>query len=76
MFRFFRFLFTLALLAAFVWFAFSVPIGRYTLFQHVSRIWHTQETQEMVKDVKETAGPAVDRAGRAVKKGIEEARKP
>jgi hypothetical protein len=76
MFRFIKFLFTLACLGAFVWFGMSVPLGRYTLFQHVSRIWNTQETQDMVKGVKETAGPAVDRAERAVKKGVEEAQKP
>jgi hypothetical protein len=75
MFRLIKFLFTLACLAAFIWFGMTVPLGQHTLFQHVARIWNTQEAKDMVKGVKETAGPAVEKAERVVKKGMEEAQK-
>jgi hypothetical protein len=57
--RLFRFLFSLSLLVGFIWFGATVKLGRFTFFEHVTRIWHTQETQELVKGTKDSAGPAL-----------------
>jgi hypothetical protein len=51
----------------------KVKLGERTLFQHVSRIWQTEETQEMVNGVKEKSGPVVDKVKRGVKAGLKEA---
>jgi hypothetical protein len=75
MFKFLKFLFSVALLGAFLWFGFTVPLGKYTLFGHFRRIWNSKETQEMVDGTKEAAGPAVDKLKRGVKAGVDEASK-
>jgi hypothetical protein len=54
----------------------TVKLGKRTFFGHVQAIWKTDEVQDLKNGVKETAGPAVDKVKRGVKKGIEEARKP
>ena len=54
----------------------TVKLGKRTFFGHVQAIWKTDEVQDLKNGVKETAGPAVDKVKRGVKKGIEEAKKP
>jgi len=74
-FRLIRFLFWVALIAGFIWFGFSVPLGKHTLFGHISRIWHTHETQDLVKGTEEAAKPVVDKVKRGVKAGVDEAQR-
>lgn len=64
-----RFIFTLALLAAFLWFGATVSLGQRTLFGHVSNIWSSDEAQEMREDVKETTGPILDKAKKGAERG-------
>jgi hypothetical protein len=60
-FRLIRFLIWVALLCAFIWFGFNVRLGKYTLFGHIGRIWHSQETQDLVHGTEEAAKPVVDK---------------
>jgi hypothetical protein len=60
----------IACLVGFVWFGRSVKLGKHTLFGHVSRIWNTEETQDLVEGAKESAGPAVDKLKRGAKAGV------
>ena len=73
MFKLLRLLVWLVLLGAFVWFGFTVKLGKHTLFGHVRRIWHSEEAQDLVEGAKEKAGPAYEHVKRGVEKGIEEA---
>jgi hypothetical protein len=66
MFRFLRFLVSLSLLVGFIWFGMTVPLGQHTLFGHVSRIWKSDETQDLVKGTKEAARPAAQKIKKAV----------
>ena len=66
-----RFLLWLAILAALVYVAVTVPLGKKTFVQHVRSIWHTEQVQDLKEGVKETAGPAVKRVERGVKAGYE-----
>ena len=75
MLRLIRFLFWCAALTALIWFSVTVPLGKQTLWGHVKRIWHSQETQDMVQGAEEAAKPAVEKAKRAVKAGVDEAKR-
>jgi hypothetical protein len=68
-----KFFIFLAMIAVLVWFGSTVKMGKYTLFGHVSRIWHTEEAQDLVKGARETAGPAVKKVKRGVQAGLDEA---
>jgi hypothetical protein len=70
MFRLIRFLFWVAAICAFIWFGTSVRLGKYTLFSHIGRIWHSQETQDLVKGTEDAAKPVVDK----VKHGVDDAK--
>ncbi len=72
MFRLIRFLVWVALLCGFVWFGATVPLGNHTFFGHLKAIWHSKETQDMVKGAEETARPAADKVKRAVEAGAKE----
>ena len=50
-----RFLFSLVVLAAFIWFAVTVPIGKRTLWGHVHAIFGTQEAKDLADGTKEEA---------------------
>lgn len=63
----------LVILAALVTCGATVKLGDRTFFQHVSRIWQSEETQEMVEGVKDKSGPVVDRVKRGVEAGVEAA---
>jgi hypothetical protein len=75
MFKFIKFLISMALLGGFLWFGFTVPLGKHTLFGHFKAIWNSKETQDMVDGTKDAAGPAVDKLKRGVKAGVDEATK-
>lgn len=62
----------LVLLAALVYCGATVPLGERTFFEHMSRIWSTNEAQELVEGVKETSQPVVDKLKRGVEAGYEE----
>ena len=64
-----RLLITLALIVAFAFFGATVKLGKYTLFGHVRRIWHTEEVQDLKNGVEEKTGPAVERVKRGVEAG-------
>jgi len=66
-----RKLISLVIFVVFVVFATTVPLGKRTLWGHVSRIWKAPETQELVDGVKDSAGPLVDKAKRGAKAGWE-----
>jgi hypothetical protein len=50
-----RFLISLVMLAAFVWFAVTVPLGKRTLWGHVHAIFATQEAKDLAEGTKEEA---------------------
>ncbi len=73
MFRLLRSLVGLVVLAALVVCGATVNLGDRTFFEHVGRIWQSDEAQEMVEGVKEKSGPVVDRVKRGVTAGVEAA---
>jgi hypothetical protein len=75
MFGFIKFLFYVGLLAVFIWFGATVPLGNHTLFGHVSRIWKSDETRDLVDGTKKAIKPAADKAKRAIQAGVDEARR-
>ena len=70
-----RSLITLVILVAIVYVGATVKLGERTLFGHVSRIWASDETQDLVEGVKETSGPVMEKVKRGVEAGFEEAKK-
>ncbi len=70
-----RTLITLACLAGLVYVGATVKLGSRTFFGHVSKIWESDETQELVEGVRDKSGPMVDKIKRGVKAGLEEAGK-
>ena len=61
MFRLIRFLLSLAMLAAFVWFAVSVPLGKHTLWGHLKAIFSTREAKDLADGTKEEAQKVADK---------------
>jgi hypothetical protein len=61
MFALIRFLISLAMLAVFVWFAVTVPIGKRTLWGHARAIWGTQEAKDLADGTKEEAEKVAER---------------
>ena len=55
MFGLIRFVVSLAMLAAFAWFAVSVPLGKRTLWGHTRAIFATQEAKDLAEGTKEEA---------------------
>jgi hypothetical protein len=55
MFGLMRFLFSLVMLAAFIWFAVTVPLGKRTLWGHVQAIFGTQEAKDLAEGTKDEA---------------------
>lgn len=58
-----------------IYFGTTVKLGERTLFGHIRNIWSADETQEMVKEIKRSSGPMVDRVERGVNAGLDEARR-
>jgi hypothetical protein len=61
MFRLVRFLISLALFAAIVWFATTIPLGKRTLWGHLRAIFATQEAKDLAEGTKEEAKKVADR---------------
>jgi hypothetical protein len=55
MFGLVRFAMSLLMLAAFVWFAVTIPLGKRTLWGHVHAIFATQEAKDLADGTKEEA---------------------
>lgn len=72
MFGLLRTLIVLAILGSLVYCGATVKLGERTFFGHVSRIWSSDETQELVDGVKETGEPVMDKVKRGVKAGYKE----
>ncbi len=53
--KLFRFLLSLLTLAATLYFVFFVPLGRYTLWEHIWRIAQTPEARELGRGAGQTA---------------------
>jgi hypothetical protein len=70
MLRLLRLAIYVAVIGAFIWFGTTVKLGKYTLFGHISNIWKTHESQELVDGTKGKVGDLVDRASDKVTKGI------
>lgn len=66
-------LFVAALLVlGFVWFGRTVELGKHTLFDHLARIWRSDETQDLVDGTRKKAKPAIERVKRGVAAGVKE----
>ena len=52
LFRLVRFLFSCVVLTILLWFTVTVPIGRFTLWQHVVRIARTPEAKDLAQGTK------------------------
>ena len=61
MFRLIRFFVSLAMTAAFVWFAVTVPLGQLTLWGHLRAIFGTQEARDLAQGTREEAERVADR---------------
>ena len=68
-----RFLITVFIVGALVFFGATVKLGKRTFFGHVKAIWSTQEAKDMRDGVSDKAGPVVDKIERGVKAGVHEA---
>lgn len=55
MFGLIRFVISLVMLLAFVWFAVTVPLGKRTLWGHMRAIFGTQEAKDLVDGTEEEA---------------------
>lgn len=66
MFRLLRWLLTCLSLIAVFWFAVTVPIGKYTLWDHLQRIAKTQEAKDLSDGAKAAAKEAASRVQREV----------
>jgi hypothetical protein len=61
-----RFLISLAMFLAFIWFAVTVKLGKRTLWGHTYAIFSSQEAQDLAEGTKEEA----EKVARRVKKEI------
>jgi hypothetical protein len=68
-----RTLILIAFLGSLVYCGATVKLGQRTFFGHVSRIWSSDETREMVDGVKKSSDPVMDKIKRGVKAGYQEA---
>lgn len=66
MFGLIRFVISLVMLLAFVWFAVTVPLGKHTLWGHAKAIFGTQEAKDLVDGTEEEAKKVSERMRRGV----------
>lgn len=52
------------LIVGFVYAGSTVKLGKYTFFDHVRAIWHTEQVQDLKTGVEDKAKPAVDKLKR------------
>lgn len=74
-----RFIRTLVMLVAIACIAYcgaTVRLGDRTFFGHLVNIWHSNQTQDLVKGVKQSSRPMVNRVTRGVKAGLRAAEQP
>jgi hypothetical protein len=55
-FKLIRLIIGVVALGAFVWWGLTIPLGQRTLFEHVTAIGHSRESQELVRGTKEKVG--------------------
>lgn len=67
--RLFRFVWSIVVLSAVVWFVFFVELGERTLFQHLARIAQTEEAQDLGREVRQAGERVGDEARRAIAEG-------
>jgi hypothetical protein len=61
MFRLVRLFVSLAMTAAFVWFAVTVPLGKHTLWGHLLAIFSTPQAKDLADGTREEAHKVADR---------------
>jgi hypothetical protein len=61
MFRLIRLLISLAMTAAFIWFAVTVPLGKHTLWGHLLAIFSTPQAKDLADGTREQAHKVADR---------------
>jgi hypothetical protein len=61
MFRLIRFVISLAMLVAFIWFSVNVPLGKRTLWGHVLAIFGTQEAKDLADGTRQEAHKVAER---------------
>ncbi len=63
---------SLAFLAGLIWFSFVVPLGSWTLAEHLDRIGETPEARDLVDGTRETVNPVLqDAADRVLGERVE-----
>lgn len=67
---------SLVVLAALAWAVTSVPLGKRTLWGHLSAIWSTPEAKDMQAGIKEAATPALEKMRRGAEAGLKAAGEP
>ena len=70
-----RWLFILAICAVLAFCGATVPLGKKTFFGHVKAIWSSEPMNDLKDGVKESAGPATDKAKEFVKGGLDAVKK-
>lgn len=70
-----RWLFILAICGVLAFCGATVPLGKKTFFGHVKAIWSSEPMNDLKDGVKESAGPATDKAKEFVKGGMEAVKK-
>jgi len=60
MFKLIRFIIAVVILALAAYTVFFVPVGRLTLWGHLSAIWSTEEARNMRDDIKSSVGDVGD----------------
>jgi hypothetical protein len=71
----FRWLIILGICCVLAFCGATVPLGKKTFFGHVKAIWSSEPMNELKDGVKETAGPATDKAKDFVKGGVDAMKK-
>jgi hypothetical protein len=71
----FRWLIILGICCVLAFCGATVPLGKKTFFGHVKAIWASEPMTELKDGVKETAGPATDKAKEFVKGGVDAMKK-
>jgi hypothetical protein len=61
MFRLIRLLVSLAMTAAFIWFAVTVPLGKHTLWGHLLAIFSTPQAKDLADGTREQAHKVAER---------------
>ncbi len=64
MFQLLRWMFFVLACASMLWFAITVPVGKYTLWGHLTRIAHTREARDLTDGAKAVAKDAAGRVKR------------